>query len=315
MIVTNALSKTYVSDNQMVDALQNFSVKVEKGEIVALLGPNGAGKSTTIKTLSTIIRPTSGTASVNGYDIQEDPLQVRASIGLASEVPGFYERLSGRTNIRFFGDLYDVPRSIQDERVENYVKKFGLENALDSPVGTYSKGMKQKLSILKALIHDPSLLMLDEPMDGLSPDAQSEMRTLFVDLVTNHNKTMLISTHNLPEAERIVDRILFINNGRLIEQGTPEQLRDKFLVHPLVRVKFTGDFDVQEAVSSLNFVSDVNLKPSGRIVEYEIDSFQNTPELISALTSAGMQIHAVSEIVPSLEEIYLSLLNNGGVER
>lgn len=304
MIRTENLSKIYSSKQKHVLALDELSISVNKGDVVGLLGPNGAGKSTTIKLLSTMLQPSGGTAVVNGYDIRDYPLEVRKSIGIALENPGFYERLSALENLDFIGRLYEIPKEDRIDRIHRLIHEFNLSDVLDRPVGTFSKGMKQKLLLIKVLLHDPSILLLDEPWAGLSPFAQRELRELIKTAVADGSKTVLISSHNLANVEKLADRLFIINRGKLIEAGTPSDLRAKYLVNPLIEFKLQKE--LPPSISLPDFVVESSIR--GKFVHITVDSFEKTPLLIESLVQQGVQIHEVRELIPSLEDIYMDIV-------
>jgi len=188
---------------------------------VALLGPNGAGKTTTARMLSCLIAPTSGRAWVDGRELNEDPSHIRATVGVLTESPGLYKRLSAWHNLRFFAELYGVRNA--EEKIEEYLRFFGLWERRNEPVATYSKGMRQKLALARALLHEPRVLLLDEPTAGLDPESARSVRE-FISELKGAGRAVLLCTHNLPEAERLCDRIVLLRT-RLIAQGTPEELK------------------------------------------------------------------------------------------
>ncbi|MHA2089464.1 MAG: ATP-binding cassette domain-containing protein [Candidatus Kariarchaeaceae archaeon] len=307
MIKTFQLGKVFKSNSEDILAVNSLSFDIPKGSIVGLLGPNGAGKTTTVRMLATILRPTAGGAIVAGYDILQDPLLVRKNIGISSELPSLYGRLTAKRNLRFYADLYGVPRERRDERIAELLNEFDLSDAIDRKVETYSKGMKQKLSVAKALLHDPEVLMLDEPWAGLSPTATRELRGMIENLSIEHRRTILISTHNLAQAERLADDIIIISHGKLIASGTPAELRRKYMIQPHVQVRVETKFDFENVVSTLDFVTGVE-ESSENIAEFSISSFAETPDLIHHLVQQGIRIHDVRELIPSLEDVYIDLV-------
>ncbi len=312
MIVTQDLSKIYLTkDGKSVVGIEGLNFKIDSGEIVGLFGANGAGKTTTINLLSTIISPTRGGAVVAGHDILGDPLGVRSVIGLAGDVPGFYPRLSAWDNLVFFARLSGIKD--KEKRIRDLTKQFDVDDVLDRKVGSFSKGMIQKLLLAKALLNDPEVLMLDEPWSGLSPMAQIELKELLSQITKDDKRTVIISTHNLAQAERIVNRILIIKNGRLLIDSTPERIRKEFMVAPELSIKFENDDmeQVRGTLNGLDYISNWDLVESN-VANVKINSFQQTPDLIRVLAQKGIRLHEVREIVPSLEEIYLNLV--GGDE-
>jgi ABC-2 type transport system ATP-binding protein len=220
---TEGLSKFFGKGGQ-IKAVDGLDLEVFEGETFGLLGPNGAGKTTTIRLLNCIIKPTSGGAVVGGFDILKEPDDVKRVTGLLAESPGLYEKLSAYEFLEFMGALYDVPGDVLLERIGNLLGLFGLEDRRDHLLEGYSRGMKQKVLLAAALIHDPPILFLDEPTSTLDPRAALMVKDLIKELSDQAGKTIFISSHILPIVEELCDRIGIINNGRLIALGTVEEI-------------------------------------------------------------------------------------------
>jgi len=223
LIRTDKLSK-YYGKGAEIKAVDELDLEVYEGETFGLLGPNGAGKTTTIRLLNCIIKPTSGTATVNGRDILKDETDVKRVTGLLAESPGLYEKLSAYEFLEFMGALYDVPSDILPDRIDALLKLFGLSNRRDHLLEGYSRGMKQKVLIASALIHDPPILFLDEPTSMLDPRAALMVKDLIKKLADSAARTILICSHVLPVVEQLCDRIGIINHGRLIALGTVNEI-------------------------------------------------------------------------------------------
>ena len=223
VIRADALSKYYGKGGE-VKAVDDLDLEVYEGETFGLLGPNGAGKTTTIRLLNCIIKPTAGTATVNGYDILKEDMEVKRVTGLLAESPGLYEKLSAYEFLEFMGALYDVPSNILTERIDDLLKLFGLYDRRDYLLEGYSRGMKQKILIASALIHDPPILFLDEPTSMLDPRAALMVKDLIKKLAESAGKTIFICSHILPVVEELCDRIGIINQGKLIASGTVDEI-------------------------------------------------------------------------------------------
>ena len=223
VIRTDTLSKYYGKGGE-IKAVDELDLEVYEGETFGLLGPNGAGKTTTIRLLNCIIKPTSGTASVKGYDILKEETEVKRVTGLLAESPGLYEKLSAKEFLEFMGALYDVPGDILPKRIVDLLKLFGLHDRRDYLLEGYSRGMKQKILIASALIHDPPILFLDEPTSMLDPRAALMVKDLIKGLAEKAGKTIFISSHILPVVEELCDRIGIINQGRLIALGKVDEI-------------------------------------------------------------------------------------------
>ena len=282
-------------------AVDRLSITVEPGEVVGLLGPNGAGKTTTIRMLAALIPPTSGTARVCGHRLGEEDDGVRRSVGILTETPGLYDRLSARRNLELHARLQGVDDVA--EAVERYLELLGLADRGDDAAGTFSKGMRQNLALARALLHEPEILLLDEPTAGLDPHVARVVRDAIASL-RKEGRTILVSTHNLEEAERLCDRVALIR-GRLVAFDRPAALRERFL-SPRVRVRLGGVDHGAEVARALPFV---------RAVTEEADTLTVTlaesgdaPDLVRRLVEAGARIHEVVTIRPTLEEVYLEIM-------
>jgi ABC-2 type transport system ATP-binding protein len=226
IIRTEKLSKYYGQGGE-IKAVDELDLIVHEGETFGLLGPNGAGKTTTVRLLNCIIKPTSGSASINGYDIIENEKEVKRVTGLLAESPGLYEKLSAYEFLEFMAALYDVQNNIVHERIDGLLKLFGLYDRRDYLLEGYSRGMKQKILIASALIHDPPILFLDEPTSTLDPRAALMVKDLIKTLSDIAGKTIFICSHILPIVEELCDRIGIINQGRLIALGTVDEILAK----------------------------------------------------------------------------------------
>ncbi len=221
MIETHALNKDYDGKPAVID----LNLKINQGELFCFLGPNGAGKTTTFKILTGLLIPSSGSAKVAGYDIQTSPIEAKRRIGFIPDRPYLYEKLSGRDFFTFVGDLFGIGRKIQAERLDYYFSLFSLQDAKDQFIENYSHGMRQKLVFAAQLMHDPEVLIIDEPMVGLDPRSARIVKTLMKEEVAK-GKTVFLSTHTLSDAEELSDRIGVISKGRMIFVGTIEELRN-----------------------------------------------------------------------------------------
>lgn len=299
MIKTDGLSKHF-GENVAVDAL---SLDIARGEVFGFLGPNGAGKTTTVRMLSALIKPTGGTAIINGYDVIEDAMNVRRTVGVLTEVPGMYDRLSAHFNLMVYAKLYEV--DAPEKAVEHYLRMLGLWERRSEAVGGFSKGMKQKLAIARALIHEPETLFLDEPTSGLDPSAAKAVRE-FIEELKSEGRTIFLTTHNLDEAERLCDRVGVMRSS-LIAVDTPDNLRAS-LFGQQVRIRIANLTDAhQQALVALPFVSKVSINMQGLLVDVS-DPDRNNPALIQALFAAGAQVQYVESVNVSLEDVYMELV-------
>ncbi len=287
-------------------AIRHMSLDVHRGEVLGLLGPNGAGKTTTVRLLAALIEPTEGTASVDGLDVIRQPDEVRARVGILTETPGLYEKLSAAANLDFFGRLYGLDAATRAERIERYLRLFSLWDRRDEPAGGFSKGMKQKLAIARALLHEPSVVFLDEPTAALDPEAAYIVREA-IEAIRRSGRTIVLATHNLYEADRLCDRVAFIRGG-LLRVDSPADLRES-LGGRGVEVAFSvapGPAAV-EAARRVAGISAAELVDR-RLVVGAGDPKAVTPELVRSLVASGADIVEVRERATSLEQIYFDVM-------
>ncbi len=303
MIETHDLTRRFGS----ATAVDGLNLKVERGEVFAFLGPNGAGKTTTVRMLACLIAPSSGEAVVAGRRVGADNDAIRAHIGILTEAPGLYERLSAAQNLAFFAQLYGLPPSRRDSQVRRYLTLLGLWERRHEAVGTFSKGMKQKLAIARALLHEPEVLFLDEPTSALDPESAKVVRDFIAEL-RGEGRTIFLCTHNLDEAERLADHI-GVMKQRLIQVGTPEGLRRSLYGrHVAVRLRAMADEHLS-ALRALPGAKTVNVE-DGQIVIGVDNPDEITPSIVRALVAAGADVLSVFEEKHSLEDVYLNLVHN-----
>src|SRR6056297_3251912 len=224
MLELKNVSKTY--SNGKVKAVDNISFTHKEGEILGFLGPNGAGKTTTIKMIVGLLKPDSGTITINGVDNLKNPIEAKKSFGFVPDNSQIYERLKGIEYLKFVSDVFEIPREEREASIKKYSEIFELTDSLNDMVSSYSHGMKQKLALISALIHKPDLFILDEPMIGLDPKSSFKLKEIMRDHC-NDGKSVFFSTHVLEVAEKICDRIAIINEGKIIALGTMEELKEK----------------------------------------------------------------------------------------
>lgn len=301
MIHTENLTKRFGD----VLAVDRLSLDVSEGEVFGFLGPNGAGKTTTVRMLASLVTPIDGKAKVAGYTVGEHNSDIRRNVGLLTETPGMYDNLSAETNLRIFAELYEV-KDVAGQ-VEKYLKMLGLWNRRDDAAGTFSKGMKQKLAIARALLHEPKLIFLDEPTAGLDPEASHLVRE-FVQELKREGRTIFLCTHNLDEAERLCDRV-GVFKTRLLVTDTPTALRRSVFGQKVIVHLRAANEALAAGVKKLPFVNDVRLIENKLVVQLE-DPAANNPQVIRELVNAGADVQFVGELRYSLEEVYLQLVKN-----
>jgi len=295
-------------------AVDHLNFRVRRGEIFGILGPNGAGKTTTIRMLACLISPSEGSARVGEYDISKEPLKVRKIVGILTENPCLYERLTAYENMDFFGEAYGISdRRERKMRIRELLEFFGLWERRNDKVATFSRGMKQKLAIARALIHHPPILFLDEPTSNLDPESSKEVRELIERLSRSENSTILLCTHRLEDAEKLCSRVMIINKGKRIAAGTPDELRSKIVSSPVLQIKLRRmDNKVVEAIKELPQVKKVEVDNTTSQLFITLDDESTVPQVVKSAVYAGGLIMVVNLLFPSLEEVYLKLVKEGG---
>ena len=289
-------------------AVDSVSLTVETGEVLALLGPNGAGKTTTIRMLTSILKPSSGRAQVAGYDVVKQSKQVRASVGVLTENHGLYHRMPAFEYLQFFGQLYGIDRSALDQKINILVERFDLGRASKRRIGEYSQGMRQKLALARALLHDPPVLLLDEPTSAMDPESARLVRNMIRELRSSA-RTVLICTHNLGEAEELADRIAIIREGKIIEYGTAIELRRKLLGLPLYVVQFAEALN-RIKIPPIDGVLDLEIGEDW--IRYASNQPETAnPQMLRWLIDQGLEVVSLHEVPKSLENVYLEAVANG----
>jgi ABC-2 type transport system ATP-binding protein len=301
MIRTENLTKRFNSTM----AVDELNLEVNEGEVFGFLGPNGAGKTTTVRMLTSLIAPTSGRAVVNGFSLGEQDTEIRRTVGILTETPGMYDNLSAEFNLEIYANLYEV-KDIKGQ-VEKYLRMLGLWERRQDEAGTFSKGMKQKLAIARALLHEPRILFLDEPTAALDPEASHLVRE-FIEELSKEGRTIFLCTHNLDEADRLCDRIAVFKT-RLLVLDTPANLRSQLFGRRVVFHLAKADEKLALTVGGLPFVREAKMVENKLLVNLD-DPEAHNPEIIRVLVGAGADIQFVGELRHSLEDVYLQLVKN-----
>ena len=300
MIQVEGLIKDYGARR----ALHSITFDANQGEIVGFLGPNGAGKTTTMRILTGYMPPTDGSATVAGYDIVEESLEVRKRVGYLPETVPLYNDMTALEYLKFMADLRRIPDS--EDRAYEVLDQVNLGDRANSFIGNFSKGMRQRVGLAQAMIHRPEVLILDEPTIGLDPAQVVEMRNVIKEI--GKDRTVLLSTHILSEAQNMCDRVLIINKGKIVAEDTPENLQSRLVgaQHAVVRVR--GDADgLSETVKKVKGARNVEAK-ADETVEFEFSSGQDIrPQVAKAVVNAGYELIEMRPIGMSLEEIFLEL--------
>lgn len=291
--------------NGTVKAVDNVSFEVNEGEIFGLLGPNGAGKTTIINMLTTVLKPTSGTALISGYDIVKDSKEVRQLIGVVPQEYTADEDLTGYENALLCADLYGIPRSISKQRINELLKLVELENAAHRLVETYSGGMRRRLELVCGLVSRPRLLFLDEPTLGLDVQTRAAIWNYIKKLKDEYNMTIFLTTHYLEEADSLCDRIAIIDHGRVLKIGSPLELKNS-IGGDIIEIEVKeDDDDLSKILLGIEHVKDVKKNNSTYIVRTELGE-EVAPEIIEAIRVRGIHISRISLTKPTLDEVYLA---------
>jgi ABC-2 type transport system ATP-binding protein len=298
-IETSELTKRF---NDLV-AVDKLSISVEQGEVFGLLGPNGAGKTTTISMLCTLLKPTSGWAKVNGFDIVKQDTQVRKSIGIVFQDPSIDDRLTGRENLYMHANLYGVPTSEQKPRIDRVLKLVELDTRADDLMRTYSGGMRRRLEIARGLIHYPKILFLDEPTIGLDPQTREHIWSYIEDLRKAHEVTMILTTHYMDEADRLSDRIAIMDYGKIVASDTPAKLKDT-LEGDVISIKTKEAAKLSSLVAGTVGVLKINTVNDGLDITVR-GGKALLPRIVETAAKNGIFIESVSLREPNLADVFL----------
>jgi ABC-2 type transport system ATP-binding protein len=300
MIQVEGLTKDYGSRR----AIDHVSFTAQKGEVLGFLGPNGAGKTTTMRILAGYMPPTSGNAQVAGFDVVENSLQVRQRVGYMPETIPLYNDMTVFAYLKYMADLRQLPKAGQ--RVREVIERVHMEQRADGYISNLSKGMRQRVGLAQALVHQPEVLMLDEPTIGLDPVQIIDVRNLIREL--GRERTVLLSTHILSEAQQVCDRVLIIDNGRIIAGDTPDRLRARLLGSQRVEVHVSTDqLGLEQLLMSVPGVMHVEVVGEGKY-EFEIrPDIDARPQAARAILDAGIDLYEMKSVGLSLEEIYIQL--------
>jgi ABC-2 type transport system ATP-binding protein len=301
MIKTENLTKQFGD----LAAVKGLTLEIPEGEVFGFLGPNGAGKTTTVRMLTSLISPTTGSAQVNGYTVGKDDIEIRRTVGLLTETPGMYDNLSAWRNLEIYATLYEV--SDPKGQVEKYLRFLELWDRRDDPAGSFSKGMKQKLAIARALLHEPRTVFLDEPTSALDPEAAHLVREFILE-IKKQGRTIFLCTHNLDEADRLCDRI-GVFKSHLLVVDSPARLRSQVFGRKVVFHLRLASPEFVNKVKSEPYVKDAQLL-DGKLVITLDNPEQENPNIIRLLVDNGADIQFVGELRRSLEDVYLQLVKN-----
>ncbi|GAB4123807.1 MAG: ABC transporter ATP-binding protein [Roseiflexaceae bacterium] len=299
-VLTEKLTRRF----QQRIAVDQLSLSIPQGSVFGFLGPNGAGKTTTVRMLCALIAPTSGTAIINGFPLGQSNTDIRRSVGLLTETPALYDQLSAWQNLIFFAQLYDLDRYTAEKQTQHYLDRFGLWQRRHDRVGSFSKGMRQKLAIARALLHNPKLIFLDEPTAGLDPEASRIVRD-FINELRSEKRTIFLTTHNLNEADILCDQIGLFRTT-LIRVGSPQSLRSEAEIG--ISIRFTEPAEQWiNAISTIEGIRQISATEDTLSITLTNPTQQN-PIIIKVLVAAGASLCYVEPLHHSLESIYLDLV-------
>jgi ABC-2 type transport system ATP-binding protein len=320
-VETFQISKIFESkekgQKRSVRAVDRVDIKVKKGEFFGLLGPNGAGKTTLIKILCTIILPDEGTAKVNGYDILKQSYDARSSFGwFHGETGGrsLYWRLNAEDNLRFYAYLQNVPREVADKRIDALLEFFELTEERKKLVKEYSTGMKVKVMLARALLHNPPILFMDEPTIGLDTISAVDTRKLLATLNTELGKTIIFTSHNMFEVEQLCDRVAIMRKGKIIADSSPSQLREKLRDIRAVEVEVRDNIDIKKIAESLTNmpivikILETENNASSGVIRLQVENeYEAIPFIAEKIRSLGIKVSAIRQSEPSFEDIFVKL--------
>jgi len=287
-------------------AVDGVSFSIGEGEVFGLLGPNGAGKTTTLHMLATLLKPSGGTARINGFDVLKQPAKVRKSIGMVFQEPSSDDLLTGYENLKLHALLYGVPANVRKKRIEEVLNLVGLWDRRGDLVKHYSGGMRRRLEIARGLLHSPKVLFLDEPTLGLDVQTRTAVWDYIKKLKAEYNMTLFMTTHYLEEADAMCDRIAIIDQGKILKMGTPKELKDS-LGGDVIEIAVKEDSeDLSSILSKVSLVKEVKKEDHTYRIMAELGE-EAAPEIIEAVRDKGLHISRISVTKPTLDEVYLAI--------
>lgn len=303
IIIVDSLSRHFGE----VVAVDQVSLEVEVGEVFGFLGHNGAGKTTTVRLLNGVLAPDAGRVRVLGMDPVSDGPTLRMRTGVLTETPSLDERLTGRDNLEIYAELYGVPRETLSSRVERLLEDFELAHRADERVGGYSRGMKQRLALARALLHQPEILFLDEPTAGLDPVASHRVHELIARLSQEEQRTVFLCTHNLAEAQKLCSRVAVLEQGRLVAMGSPAELARRLGRSQRLEIEIAPEEQAAALDVLAASLGRENIVPENGKIAVTGAHRESIPDLVASLVAAGVRIYRVTPQEPSLEDVYFAL--------
>ena len=298
MISIDSITKSF----GRIKALNNLSLDIGRGELLGIIGPNGAGKTTTIRIICCILKPDSGDVHVGGHSIHEDQIKIKSMIGYLPEEPNLYERFKARDLLRYFAELYGVPKPEINPRIDELLELVNMSDRADDRINTFSKGLRQRIGIARALIHDPPIIIFDEPTMGLDPATAGNIRGFIRDL--KGDKTMILCTHYMREADELCDRVAIVNKGNVMDVGAPDYLKSKVHGEIILKIKL-NDLGVDlNKIQDFNSVERVNVV--GNEVSISLHSRDEIPDIVDIFSG---KIVSVNTVEPTLEDVFINTVH------
>jgi len=295
MIKIDSLNKSF----GRIRALENLNLEIEKGELLGIIGPNGAGKTTAIRIICCILQPDSGNVTVGGYSIYHDQIKIKSMIGYLPEEPNLYERFKARDLLKYFGELYGVPKNEINGRIDELLELVGMSHRADDQINTFSKGLRQRIGIARALIHDPEVIIFDEPTMGLDPATSRAIRNFIKEL--KGDKTVILCTHYMDEADLLCDRVAILNQGKIRNMGTPESLKEKIHGDIILQVRVNEPQKIQkDQILAFDSVEGVNLEGNQFLI-----SLRSREDISSIIDIFGEQAISVNTKEPTLDDVFI----------
>ncbi len=301
MIKIESLSKSFGK----IKALDNLNLDIKKGELLGIIGPNGAGKTTAIRIICCILKPDSGDVLVNGMSIHQEPIQIKSMIGYLPEEPNLYERFKAKDLLRYFAELYGVPKDRITVRIDEMLELVGMSHRADDRINTFSKGLRQRIGIARALVHDPEILIFDEPTMGLDPATSSNIREFIRDL--KGDKTIILCTHYMDEADSLCDRVVILDQGKILDMGTPNDLKSKIHGDIILNIKVEDpdDGDIK-LIQGLSTVTGVDVVDN----QYTI-SLRSKKDINDIINVFEGDILSINTKEPTLEDVFINSFKQG----
>lgn len=297
MIRIDSLNKSF----GRIKALDNLNLEINRGELLGIIGPNGAGKTTAIRMACCILKPDSGDILVDGYSIHQDPIKIKSMIGYLPEEPNLYERFKAKDLLKYFAELYGVPKKDIDGRIEELLQLVGMTERSDDRINTFSKGLRQRISVARALIHDPDIIIFDEPTMGLDPATANSIRKFIMGL--KGEKTIILCTHYMEEADLLCDRVAILNSGRIMDVGTPTYLKSKIHGDLILKVKVNETVNIDKAKDRINKFPSTN---GVDMVNGEFwISLKSRNEISNIVDIFGEEVVSVNTKEPTLEDVFI----------